>query len=56
LQNQQIQTSQLIKALLDDGPSLARNTEISSFQDHPGNTFLEAGFSHLGQPLFPAGH
>ena len=46
--NQQIQTSQLVKALLDDGRSLARDAEIASFQDHPGNTFLEARFSHLG--------
>ena len=54
--NEQVQTSQFFKALLDNGRSLARDAEIASFKDHPGNTFFEASFSHLGQPLFPARH
>ena len=54
--NEQVQTSQFFKALLDDGRPLARDAEIASFKDHLGNTLLAASLSHPGQPLFPAGH
>ena len=54
--DENVETSELFKALLNDGPSLTRHAEIARLKDRSRDTLFAAGFSDLGQPLLPAGH